>query len=678
MNASQNHSALPRFSAIKSADIKPGLEKLIAQNKHELNLVLEQKTPFTWDNLIQPLENMADRIAQYWACIQHLHAVCSTPELREAYNECLPLLSDYSTELSHNVDLFRAIESIASSPEYQSLDLAQRRAIDNDIRDFKLAGVSLGTAEKERFAELSKELTQLSSRFEENVLDATQGWNTLVTDEKKLSGLTERVLEAAQEAATKNNKSGWMFTLEAPSYSAVMRYADDAALRAQMYEAYVTRASEVGPNAGRWDNSQVMLDILKNEFELAQLLGFKNYAEESLATKMAKSPEEVLHFLNQLVVASKAKAEIEYKELKEFALAQWAVQELNPWDVAYYTEKLRQHRYDISQEELRAYFPEPIVVQGLFDIVKRLFHINIKELFEVDTWHPDVRCFAVYDEKKNVRAQFYLDLYAREHKRGGAWMDDCRIRRKLDDGSLQTPIAFITCNFNAPVGDEPALFYHDDVVTLFHEFGHALQHMLSTINYAQVSGINGVPWDAVEFASQFLENWAWEKEGLALISKHYKTGESLPPELFQRMINAKNFQSALQMIRQLKFSVFDFKLHLEFNPNEKNQIQRILNEVRDAIDVIPSPDFNRLQHHFSHIFAGGYAAGYYSYKWAEVMACDAFSLFEEKGIFDPETSLSFLHCILETGGSEDPAVLFKRFRGREPDVKALLKQSGIL
>ncbi len=672
------HAPLPCFTVINPKMILPELEKILNQNRMEIAALLEQPEPFTWDNLIQPFEEISDRLDQYWSRIEHLHSVKSSDELREAYNLCLPILSDYGTELSHNQKLFYAIQSIAINCEYQNLDHAQQRAIDLDIRNFKLAGVALEADKKLRFAELSKELSQLCTQFEENVLDATQAWHKLVTDETELSGLPERVLRAAQEAAEKAGHKGWLFNLEIPSYSAVLRYADHPPLREELYIAYVTRASDQGPNAGQWDNSDVMQKILKARLEQAQLLGFNNYAEYSLATKMAKSPEEVLNFLNQLLTASHSKAELEFEELKAFAKDQYGIAELKAWDVTYYTEKLREHRYDISQEEIRAYFPEPQVLSGLFTIVQRLFNITIKEIHEFDRWHSDVRCFAIHNAAGEMLARFYLDLYAREDKRGGAWMDDCRGRRQLHDGTIQSPIAYITCNFNAPVGDEPALFYHDDVITLFHEFGHGLQHMLTTINYSEVSGINGVPWDAVELCSQFLENWAQQKEPLSMIAQHYQTGEILPEALFEKMHKAKNFQAALQILRQVKFSLFDFRLHLEFNPDETHQIQTILNEIRAAVEIMETPDYSRFQHQFTHIFAGGYAAGYYSYKWAEVMACDAFSLFEEKGIFDPETSQKFLHCIIETGGSEDPAILFKRFRGRDPHIEALLKQADIL
>ena len=471
---------------------------------------------------------------------------------------------------------------------------------------------------------------------------------------------------------------GWVFTLEAPSYIAVMMYADNQDLRKEMYHAYVTRASDQGPNAGKWNNTEVMHDILKNRIALANLLGFKNYAEKSLATKMVKQTNDVLAFLNELVESSLGQAQNEFDGLKEFAALQYKVSNLEPWDIGYYSEKLRVERYSISDEELRPYFPKPHVVQGLFDIVQKLFKVTIKEIKDVDVWHDDVHCYALYNSDGSLRSYVYFDLYARENKRGGAWMDEFCARRKLDDGSIQIPVAYVTCNFRGPVGDQPALLKHDDVVTLFHEFGHALQHMLTKVDYADVSGINGIPWDAVEIASQFLENWAWDKESLMLIAQHYKTKDPLPDDLYQRMMQAKNFQSAMGMIRQLEFSLFDFELHLMFDEQQKNQVQKILDHVRERVSVVPAPAFNRFQHGFSHIFAGGYAAGYYSYKWAEVMAADAFSLFIENGIFDKETSQRFCQTFMESGGAVEPSELFKKFAGRDPKVESLLKQTGII
>ena len=669
---------LPLFSTIKTEEIEPKLDQLLKSNRQKIQELLQQQKPFSWDNLMHPLEDVEDLLNEFWEPIAHMNAVVNTPALRDVYNACLPKLTDYYTELSHDQKLYEAIGSIEQRLEYQRLNQPQRKVIDNELRDFKLSGIALPEAKKKHFAKLSKQLARLNSKFEENILDATQGWTKHITDEKKLAGLPEHAIAAAKQAAEQRQKEGWIFTLEAPSYFAVITHAKSRRLREEIYHAFCTRASDQGPTASRWDNSDVMQDILKCRLELSRLLGFNNFAEYSLATKMVKTPQEAIDFLNQLVDASLPKARAEFKDLSEFSKKELGIKKLEIWDVTFASEKLRQHRYAISQEELRPYFPEPQVLQGLFDIVDRLFNVRIEELHTVDVWHQDVRCFALYDVKGELRSYFYFDLYARGNKRGGAWMDDARPRHRLNNSELQLPIAFVTCNFNPPVGKDPALFSHIDVVTLLHEFGHALQHMLTKIDYVDVSGINGIPWDAVEVASQFLENWAWEKEPLKLLSKHYKTGEPLPDALFNKMHKAKNFQSAMLMVRQLEFALFDMYLHVEFDSHQNNQIQMILQKVRERVRVIPVPEFNRFQHAFSHIFAGGYAAGYYSYKWAEVMASDAFSLFEEKGIFDRNTAQHFLTYILEPGGSEDPAKLFKAFRGRGPTVDSLLKHSGII
>lgn len=671
-------SPMPQFSNVKPSEIEVHLDRILQSNREKINKLLEQNESPAWENLMEPLENLNENISQFWAPIEHMHAVVSSDELRRAYNACLPKLSEYFTELSHNHRLYKAIQSIAEGLEFQNLKQPQRKVIDNEIRDFKLAGVTLPHKEKEQLATLFKQLSQLSTKFEENVLDATEGWTKQIIDQKELAGLPEHAIAAAKQAAQRQKVEGWLFTLELPSYLAVIHYAESRALREEIYLASNTRASDQGPNAGQWDNTKVMQGILSRRLQAAKQLGFNNYAEYALATRMVKTPTEALHFLHQLVEASLPSAKEEFKILQAFAREKLKITDIKAWDIPFIAEKMRQERYAISQEDLRPYFPEPHVLKGLFTIVNKLFQIRIEPVKNVDVWHPDVRCFAVYDADDQLRSYFYLDLYARKNKRGGAWMDDHRSRRYRQDGELQVPIAFIVCNFNAPVGDDPALFSHLDVITLFHEFGHALQHMLTKINYSEVSGLNGIPWDAVEVASQFLENWAWEKESLNLIAKHYKTEEPLPDSLYEKMQKAKNFHSALHMMRQLEFAIFDMRLHIEFSPAQAQQIQQILDEVRADVSVIPVPTFNRFQHSFSHIFAGGYAAGYYSYKWAEVMASDAFSLFEEKGIFDVETAHLFLTYILEPGGSEDPAVLFKAFRGREPRVDALLEQSGII
>lgn len=673
-----NHS-LPNFSKIAPENIIGQLQEILKYNRDQITLLLSQTPPFTWDNLLNPLEDLEDKLHHFWSPISHLHAVDSQPQLREAYNAALPLITEYNTELGQNQALHQAIKQIGDSPEYQALDSAQKMVIKHLLRDFNLAGVALPLEKKQRFAELTQDLSKLGAKFEENVLDATEGWNKHITDPYELAGIPESAIHAAKAAANSRQLEGWLFTLEAPSYIAIMLHADSPALRQEMYTAYVTRASDQGPMANHWDNSANMQDMLSKRLQKAQLLGFKNFAELSLVPKMVNSPQQVLDFLEHLLTASRSKAHEDIKELTDFA-GKHLKQErtFQPWDVGYYSEKLRQERYAISQDELRAYFPLEKVLSGLFAIVNRLFGMNFQRVESVDVWHPDVRCYSMSDSQNQLRSYFYIDLYARQNKRGGAWMDEYAGRRRLSNGRIQPPVAFLTCNFQAPVEKAPSLLTHEEVQTLFHEFGHCLQHMLTQVDYAAVSGINGVPWDAVELASQILENWAWEKESIHCIAEHHLTKQPLPDELFERMWKARNFQQGMQMLRQLEFALFDFKLHIEFDPSQSGQIQRILNEVRQQTALIPAPAFNRFQNSFTHIFGGGYAAGYYSYKWAEVMASDAFDLFLEKGIFDSATSQQFLRTFLESGGAADPLDLFIQFRGRPPQVEALLRHSGII
>ncbi len=668
--------SLPKFSEIKPEQIEPTLNKVLQENREDVEKIINKQQHRTWENLMVPLEEVDDRLSQMWSRVSHLNAVASTPALREAYDACLPKLSDYSTEMGQNIALYNAIKSLKEDSEFNSLDAAQQKVIENELRDFQLAGVNLSPESKKRYGELQQQLSKLTAKFEHNLMDATQGWYKHITKEADLSGIPKIAIATAKEAAEKLGLPGYVFTLEQPAYVAVITYADCAKLRHEIYTAYVTRSSDQGPNAGKWDNTEVIEQILAARRKLALLLGYPNYAALSLVPKMAKKPEEVLHFLNALALASVGKAKEEFNELKAFAKENYGVTQLAAWDIAYYSEKLQKHRYHISQEDLRPYFPENQVLEGLFKVVNKLFGMTVQEVNQVDSWHKAVRFFEIYSEQGELRGQFYLDLYARPNKRGGAWMDECRVRRKVAD-KIQTPIAYLTCNFNAPVGKDPALLTHDDVITLFHEFGHGLHHLLTKIDYADVSGINGVPWDAVELPSQFLENWCWEKAALQSIACHYQTKEPLPDALFDKMIAAKNFQSAMHMVRQLEFAIFDFHLHLFFDEKEQLQIQRFLDEAREKVCVIPVPEFNRFQHGFSHIFAGGYAAGYYSYKWAEVLSSDAFSKFEEKGIFDEKTGREFLTSILEQGGAKDPMELFVAFRGREPKVEALLRHSGI-
>lgn len=668
-------SSLPEFKAIKPEHILPAVEDAINHCRSTIEQVVANEE-YTWQNFVVPLDEADDRLSRIWSPVSHLHSVADSEGLRQAYEACLPLLSDYSTYVGQHQGLYRAYQSLRDSQAFAQLSEAQQKAINNSLRDFKLSGVSLPESDKKRYGEIAQRMSELTTQFSNNVLDATQGWHKQVTDEAQLSGLPQSAIDAAKAAAVSKNKEGWLFTLEFPSYLPVMMYADDASLREEVYTAFATRASDAGPNAGKWDNSAIMREILKLRYETAQLLGFKNYAEKSLATKMAESPQQVLDFLYDLSDKSKAQAQNELDEIRDFAKSLGA-DSVQAWDMSYYAEKLKQQKYAISDETLRPYFPEDKVVLGLFKTVEKLFKIQIKQRDAVQVWHESVRFYDIYDQNNQLEGSFYLDLYAREGKRGGAWMDVCVGQREKANGELQHPVAYLTCNFNKPVGDKPALFTHDEVQTLFHEFGHGLHHMLTKIRVSDVAGIHGVAWDAVELPSQFLENWCWQSEALAFISGHYETGEPLPQDLLDKMLAAKNFQSAMMMARQLEFSLFDFEMHAEATEQDYD-IQAKLDQVRAQVAVTKPPVFNRFQHAFSHIFAGGYAAGYYSYKWAEVLSADAFSRFEEEGIFNPQTGQDFLSNILQMGGAREPMELFKAFRGREPQVDALLRHSGIL
>ncbi|AXV21311.1 MULTISPECIES: oligopeptidase A [Aeromonas] len=669
--------SLPPFSQIKPEQVQPAVIQAIADCKQKISDVLAQRDPHTWDSLIAPLEEVNDRLSRIWSPVSHLNSVLNSEALREAHDACLPLLSEFQTYVGQHEGLYQAYLALSQSDDFPLLSGAQRKEIQNTLRDFRLSGIGLPAEAQQRYGEIQARLSELASRFSNNVLDATQGWHKLVVDEAELAGLPDSVRAAARQMAELKGKEGWLFTLDIPSYLPVMMYADNRELRAEMYEAFTTRASDQGPNAGKWDNSAIMSELLTLRRELAQLLGFANYAELSLATKMADKTEQVVSFLTDLAAKSLPQGKAELEEIRTFAAEQHGQSELAAWDLAYYAEKLKQHKFSISDEQLRPYFPASKVVKGLFEVVKRVFGMKVRERLGIDTWHPDVRFYDIFDADDELRGSFYLDLYAREHKQGGAWMDVCLGRRYRQDGSLQKPVAYLTCNFNGPVDGKPALFTHNEVVTLFHEFGHGIHHMLTRIDVAGVAGINGVAWDAVELPSQFLENWCWESEALAFISGHYETGEPLPADLLEKMLTARNFQAAMQMLRQLEFALFDFRLHQEFDPANPAQLPALLDEVRSQVAVMTPPAFNRFQHSFSHIFAGGYAAGYYSYKWAEVLSADAFSRFEEEGIFNQATGQSFLKNILEKGGSKEPMELFRAFRGREPKVDALLRHSGI-
>lgn len=668
-------SGLPPFKSILPGHVEPAIDTILADNRTNIASLLDSTATYTWDNLIQPLEDLTERLDRVWSAVSHLNAVLNSEPLRSAYNACLPKLSDYASELGQNVRLYQAYKQIATSIEYGMLDVAQKKIIDNALRDFRLSGIGLNSDDQARYKTIQQELSNLDNKFEENVLDATHAWSKHLVDQAELTGLPPTAIALARQAASNAGLEGWLLNLEYPSYMPVMKYADSRALRREMYEAYVTRASDQGPNAGKCDNSPIMERLLRLRHELAQLLGFADYAQFSLAKKMANSPAQVMDFLNDLTKRARPMALQELAELQEFAASLGALQ-LETWDIPYYTEKLCQHKYALSQEDLRPYFPQHRVLQGMFGVVNRLYNLTITEKTNVEAWHPDVRFYEIHDTSQTLRGQFYLDLYARAHKRGGAWMAEC-VTRKRNRAGVQTPVAYLTCNFTAPIGNDPALFTHDEVLTLFHEFGHGLHHMLTQVDYLSVAGINGVAWDAVELPSQFMENWCWEREALQLIAGHYQTGEPLPRALFEKMLAAKNFQSGMQMVRQLEFSIFDFRLHLEFDPATGARIAQILAEVRDSVSVLKLPAFNRFANSFTHIFGGSYAAGYYSYMWAEVLSSDAFAKFEENGIFDQATGQQFLHTILEQGGTREPMELFVEFRGRKPTIDALLRHSGI-
>ncbi len=669
-------SDLPAFSSIKPEHIEPAISQLLDEARSVVKQCLEATTDYTWENLIEPIEDIEDKLNKAWSPVSHLNSVANSDELRLAYNACLPKLSEYGTEMGQNEDLCKAYHVIANRTDFANLDKAQQKIIHNALRDFKLSGIDLDTAKKQRYKEISQELSRLASNYEENLLDATNAWSKHITDVSELAGLPDSALAQAKQAAEQQNKDGWLITLQFPSFQAVITYDDNRELRREHYEAYVTRASEQGPQNPQWDNTQNMENILALRHEKAQLLGFNNYAELSLATKMAEKPSDVTSFLEDLATKSLPQAQKDLAELREFAKQEHGIDDLQSWDLGYYSEKMRQHYYQLSQEEVKAYFPATKVLPGLFAVVKKLYGLQITQITDFDTWHPDVSFYQINDAAGNVRGKFYFDLYARAKKRGGAWMDDC-VGRKKSAHSLQIPVAYLTCNFTPPTSTEPSLLTHDDVTTLFHEFGHGLQHMMTQVDHLGVSGINGVEWDAVELPSQFMENWCWEKEALALISGHYQTGEVLPEALFNKMLAAKNFQAGMIMVRQLEFSLFDFKIHQNYDPEKGGRIYETLQQVREQVSVVKPPVFNRFAHSFSHIFAGGYAAGYYSYKWAEVLSSDAFSLFEEKGIFDETTGKAFLTNILETGGTEDAMDLFIKFRGRKPTIDALLRHNGI-
>jgi oligopeptidase A len=665
---------LPPYSAIRPEHVEPAVDAILADNRAAIGELLSKQsgTP-SWEGLVLVLDELHERLGRAWGPVSHLNAVCNSAELRAAYEACLPKLSEYWTELGQNRALFQAYDALAKSPAARAFEVAQTTILEHALRDFHLSGIDLPEAEQQRYGAIQSKLSELASRFSNQLLDATQAWSKQVTDEAALAGLTDSAKAQMKQAAEAKDLEGWLISLEFPSYFAVMTYADDRALREELYAAYCTRASDQGPNAGQHDNGPVMEEILGLRQELAKLLGFASYAELSLATKMAETPDQVLHFLRDLAQRSKPFAAQDLQELQAFAAEQGCA-ELQSWDVGYYGEKLREQRYSISQEILRAYFPIDKVLSGLFAVVEKLYGIQIEELSGFDAWHPDVRLFQISEHGAPL-GRFFFDLYARANKRGGAWMDGARDKRRAASGELVSPVANLVCNFTPAVNGKPALLTHDEVTTLFHEFGHGLHHLLTRVEHAGASGINGVAWDAVELPSQFMENWCWEPEGLALISGHHESGEPLPQDLLDKMLAAKNFQSGLMMVRQLEFSLFDFELHASHG--DGRSVLDVLEAIRDEVSVLRPPAYNRFPNSFAHIFAGGYAAGYYSYKWAEVLSADAFSRFEEEGVFNGATGRAFREAILARGGSQEPMQLFVDFRGREPRIDALLRHLGL-
>jgi oligopeptidase A len=674
MNPLLDFSGRPRFADFKCEHVTPAVDTLIAENRALIERMVAPDVPATWDDFVEPLEDANERLSRAWGQVGHLNAVMNSPQLREVYNANLPKITQYNTEVSQHQGLYAKYKALRSSADFDKLTPAQKRIIELELRGFRRGGAELSDSDKVRFTAIEERLSQLGSRFSDNVLDATNAFSHTVVDPAGITGIPEDVLQTAREAAEADGVQGWKFTLQAPSYLPVLQYADSRPLRELIYRASVVRASEFGK--AEWNNTPLISEILKLRREMAQLLGFGSYAEYSLEPKMADSPQEVLEFLNELARRAKPYAKRDLDELTDFAKAELGLPKLEAWDVFYASEKLRVARYAFSDQEVKQYFPETTVMPGMFKLIETLYGLTITPT-EAPLWSPDVRFYSIRDRAGTLVGEFYVDLYARPTKRGGAWMDEAITRRRKANG-VQVPVAYLNCNFSAPVGGKPAVFTHDEVITLFHEFGHGLHHLLTRVDYLGVSGINGVEWDAVELPSQFMENFCWEWDVVEPMTRHVETGARLPRALFDKMLAAKNFQSGLHTVRQLEFALFDLHLHYDYDPDGATTPLDLLERVRSQVAVIFPPPYNRFPNNFSHIFAGGYAAGYYSYKWAEVLSADAYSLFEEHGVLDPVTGKLFWDEILSVGGSRPAIESFKAFRGREPKIDALLRHSGMV
>lgn len=665
-------SGLPRFDEIRPEHISPALDVLLADAEAAV-AAAEQVSPVTWSSFVVPLDDATERLWRAWGQVSHLQSVVNSPALREAYNANLPRITRFGTALGQNLALFEQYRRLASAEQVDALDAAQRKALDNALRDFRLGGAELAPEQQARFGAIKEELSALSAKFSQNVLDATDAWSLLIDDPARLAGLPEDVVHAARMAAEKEGRPGWKLTLQMPCYLPVQTWADDRALRETLYQASAQRASEFGAPA--LDNGPSIDRILTLRAELAALLGFASYADYSVATKMAQDPAEVLGFLRDLAARARPFAVQDRSELEQFAREHLGIDELQAWDLAYAADKLKQARYSYGEQEVKAYFTEPKVLAGLFSVIEQLYGLQVQPDV-APVWHPDVRFYRLVDAQGALVGQFYLDLYAREGKRGGAWMDDCRNRRVLADGRVQTPLVYLVCNFGAGSDGRPATFSHNEVTTLFHEMGHGLHQLLTRIGELAVAGINGVEWDAVELPSQFMENFCWEWEHLQAMTAHVDTGEPLPRALYERMLAARNFHSGMATVRQLEFGLFDMLLHSQHQAGQ-DSVLALLQHVRDEVAVNHPPHWNRFPHQFSHIFAGGYAAGYYSYKWAEVLSADAYAAFEEAPGALAQTGARFRDEILGRGGSRSAAENFQAFRGRAPSIDALLRHSGM-